>query len=187
MLKNWKLHQVLLYSLAIIVNNIQTPEIQAVLSSFFVTVMILQMVVIGVVEGVLNIGVQNGIQRQLKARGPVWGPTGPSLNSQHSKLNWPTLHSLSSPQSTNAREPWPSNDAKVPLEAYRGSNKSCHRNQTCDFGARYTVEYDSVLSQQSISDEIISLILCVWKLGFSNPVTYAFLFVTKNWIFCHRR
>ena len=87
MLKNWKLHQVLLYSLAIIVNNIQTPEIQAVLSSFFVTVMILQMVVIGVVEGVLNIGVQNGIQRQLKARGPVWGPTGPSLSSQHSKLN----------------------------------------------------------------------------------------------------
>jgi len=34
------------------------------------------------------------IRRQLKARGPVWGPTGPSLYSQHSKLkitdiNWP--------------------------------------------------------------------------------------------------
>jgi len=37
-------------------------------------------------EGELNIGVQNGIQRRLKARGPVWGPTGPSLHSQHSKL-----------------------------------------------------------------------------------------------------
>ena len=37
-------------------------------------------------EGGLNIGVQNGIQRQLKARGPVWGPTGPSLCSRHSKL-----------------------------------------------------------------------------------------------------
>ena len=47
--------------------------------------MILQVVVIGVVGG-FNIGVQNGIQRQLKARGPVWGPTGPSLCSQHSKL-----------------------------------------------------------------------------------------------------
>jgi len=37
MLKNWKLQQVLVYSLAIIVwlNNFQTPEIQAVLSSFF--------------------------------------------------------------------------------------------------------------------------------------------------------
>jgi len=43
------------HSLAIIVwvprNNFQTPEIQAVLSSFFVTVMILQVVVIGVVGG----------------------------------------------------------------------------------------------------------------------------------------
>ena len=37
-------------------------------------------------EGGLNIGVQNGIQRQLKAGGPVWGPTGPFLCSQHSKL-----------------------------------------------------------------------------------------------------
>ena len=33
-------------------------------------------------EGQLNIGVQNG----MKARGPVWGPTGPFLCSQHSKL-----------------------------------------------------------------------------------------------------
>ena len=37
MLKNWKLQQVIVYSLAIIVwvNNFQTPEIQAVVSSFF--------------------------------------------------------------------------------------------------------------------------------------------------------
>ena len=27
-----------------------------------------------------NIGVQNGLRRQLKARGPVWGPTGPFLS-----------------------------------------------------------------------------------------------------------
>ena len=49
-----------LYSLAIIlsVNNFQTPEIQAVLTNFFfVTVMILQVVVIGV-EGGLSIGVK---------------------------------------------------------------------------------------------------------------------------------
>jgi len=53
MLKKWKLQQVLVYSLAIIVwvNNFQTPEIQAVLSSFFVTVMISQVVVIGVGGG----------------------------------------------------------------------------------------------------------------------------------------
>ena len=37
-------------------------------------------------QGGLNIGVQNGIRRQLNARGPVWGPTGPFLCSQHSKL-----------------------------------------------------------------------------------------------------
>ena len=75
MLKRWKVQQVPVYSLALIVwvNNFQAPKIQAVLSSFFVTVMILQMVVIGVVGGGgLNIGVQNGIQRQLKARGRLW-------------------------------------------------------------------------------------------------------------------
>ena len=49
------------------------------------TVLIWQVAVIGVVGGP-NIGVQNGIQRQLKARGPVWGPTGLLLYSQHSKL-----------------------------------------------------------------------------------------------------
>ena len=66
-------------------NNFQTPKIRVVLSSFFVMVTILHAVVIGVVGG-LNIGVQNGIRRQLKVRGPVWGPTGPFLCSQHSKL-----------------------------------------------------------------------------------------------------
>ena len=37
-------------------------------------------------EAGFNIRVQNGIRRQMKARGPVWGSTGPSLCSQHSKL-----------------------------------------------------------------------------------------------------
>ena len=71
------------------VNNFQTPEIQAVLSSFFHD----GNDVAGGSnrgdgwgkKGGLNIGVQNGIRRQLKARGPVWGPTGPFLSSQHSK------------------------------------------------------------------------------------------------------
>ena len=51
MLKKWKLQQVLVYSLAIIVwvNNFQTPKIQA--AAFFVTVMIFQVVAIGVVGG----------------------------------------------------------------------------------------------------------------------------------------
>ena len=47
--------------------------------------MILHVVVIEVVGG-LNIGVLNGVRRKLNARGPIWGPTGPSLCSQHSKL-----------------------------------------------------------------------------------------------------
>ena len=53
MLKKWKLQQVLVYSLAIIawVNNFQAQKNQGVLSSFFVTVMILHMVVIGVGGG----------------------------------------------------------------------------------------------------------------------------------------
>jgi len=69
------------------VNNFQAPKIQAVWAAFFMAVMILQGVVIWVgVEGGLNIGVENGIWRQLKARSPVWGPTGPFLCSQHFKL-----------------------------------------------------------------------------------------------------
>ena len=72
------------------------------------TVMILHVVVIGVVggvEGELNIGLQNGIRRQLKARGPVWGPTGPFLCSQHSKLKITDIGQPTSPPSTNTREP----------------------------------------------------------------------------------
>ena len=62
------------------VNNFQTPEIQAVLSSFFVMVMILQVVVIRVVGG-LNIGAQNGtIESQRSSLGPYW------TFSQHSEL-----------------------------------------------------------------------------------------------------
>ena len=89
MLKKWKLQQVVVYSLVIIVwvNNF---EIQAVLSRFFHD----DYDIAGGSsmgdgwgeEDGLNIGVQNGIQRQLKARGPIWGPTGPFLCSQHSKL-----------------------------------------------------------------------------------------------------
>ena len=71
-------------------NNFQTLEIRAVLSSFFRD----GNDIAGgsnrgggwAEEGGLNIGVQNGIRRQLKPRGPVWGPTGPFLCSQHSKL-----------------------------------------------------------------------------------------------------
>ena len=90
MLKKWKLQQVVVYSLAIIVwvNNFQAPEIQAVLSSFFVMVMILQVVVIGVggEEGGLNIGVKNGIRRQLKARGQFGALL--DLSCAHSTPNW---------------------------------------------------------------------------------------------------
>jgi len=83
--------QVLVYSLAIIVwvNNFQTPKIQAVVSSFFHDG---NDIACGSNRGGwgevgrFNIGVQNEIRRQLKARGPVWSPTGPILCSQHSKL-----------------------------------------------------------------------------------------------------
>ena len=87
---------------------------------------------------------------------PELGPVcGPFLYSQYSKLKitdnaWLALCGLSSPPSTNTREPWPFNGAKAPFEAYTGSKKSYHRNQTRNFGARHTVEYDSVLSQQCI-------------------------------------
>jgi len=51
MLKKWKLQQVVVYSLAIIVwvNNFQAPKFMLFWAAFFVMVMILQVVVIGVV------------------------------------------------------------------------------------------------------------------------------------------
>ena len=47
-----------------------------------------------------------------------------------------------------------------------GLEESCYRNQTCQSGRKYSVEYDSVLDQQSISGKNVSLILCVWKPGY---------------------
>ena len=138
------------------VNNFQTPEIQAVLSSFFCD----GNDIAGGSnrgggwgeEGELNIGVQNGIRRQLKARGPIWGPTGPFLCSQHSKLKITDIGQpfvacpvLQAPIQESHDQI--SNGAKVLLEAYTGSKKSCHRNQTRGFGAKPAVECDSVLNQ----------------------------------------
>jgi len=90
MLKKWKLQQVVVYSFTIIVwvNNFQTPEIQAVLSTSFCDGNDIARGSNrggGWGRGGPNIGVQNGIWRQLKARGPDWGPTGLFLCSQHSK------------------------------------------------------------------------------------------------------
>ena len=70
------------------VNNFQTAEIQVVLSSFFHDS---NDIARGSNRGRwvgsrLNIGVQTGMRRQLKARGSVWTPTGFFLCSKHSKL-----------------------------------------------------------------------------------------------------
>jgi len=122
------------------VSNFQAPEIQAVLSSLFRD----SNDIAGGSNrgGGLNIGVQNGTRRQLKARGPVQGPTGPFLCSQHSKLKITDIGQpfVACPALQAPREPWPSNGAKVPLKAYTGSKKSCHRNQTSGLGARHTVD-----------------------------------------------
>ena len=89
---------------------------------------------------------------QLKARGPVWGPTGLFVCSQHSKLKikdicqpfvaYPALQAPIKESHDHV-----CNGTKVPLEVYTGSKKSFHRNQTRDFGTKHTVEYDSVFSQ----------------------------------------
>ena len=102
----------MVYSLAIIVwvNDFQTLGIQAALSSFLRDS---NDIAGGSNRGGgwgeevgLNIGVQNGIRRQLKAKGPVWGPTGPFLCSQPSKLKITDIcQPLSSPPNTNTREP----------------------------------------------------------------------------------
>jgi len=125
------------------------------------------------------------IESQRSSLGPYW--TFLVLTALQIKDNrhWPALRGLSSPPSTNTRKPWPSNGAKVPLEAYTGSKKSCHRNQTRGFGARPAVEYDSVMSQQSISGEILSLILCVWKPGFfksghTHTHTHTHIYICHN-------
>jgi len=144
---------------------------------------------------VVVIGVVGGGGRWVSYRSVKWNMK--TIESQRSRLgyywtflvltafqiednrHWPALRGLSSLPSTNTREPWPSDGAKAPLEAYTGSKKSCHRNQTRDFGARHTVKCDSVLSQQSISGEIVSLILCVWKPGFFQIPSHIY-FVTSR-------
>jgi len=99
------------YSLAIIVwvNNFQTPKIQAVLSSFFRD----GNDIAGGSnrdggwgeEGGLNIGVQNGLRRQLKARGPVWTFLVLTALQIEDNRRWPAFRGLPSPPSTNTREP----------------------------------------------------------------------------------
>ena len=98
-----------------------------------------------------HIGVQNYMQRELKARGPILGSYWTflvltALQIEHNR-HWPTLCGLFSPPSSSTREPRSSMGAKVPLKVYTGFKKNCHRNQTGDFGARDTVEYHSVLNQ----------------------------------------
>ena len=87
------------------------------------------------------------IERQRSSLWPHWTLLVLTALQIEDNRHWPALCGLSSPPSTNAREPRPSDGAKVPLEAYTGSKKSCHRNQTRDFGTKHAVEYDSVLSQ----------------------------------------
>ena len=73
--------------------------------------------------------------------------------------------------------------AKELLEAYTGFWISCHKNQTRDFGARHTVEYDSVLSQQSISGKIISLYCVCGSQVFFQIYQFVlpFSFTVRNW------
>ena len=82
-------------------------------------------------------------ESQRSSLGPYWTFLVLTEFQIEDNRHWPALRGLSSPPSTNTREPWPFNGAKVPLEAYTGSKKSCHKN----VGARPAVEYVSVLSQ----------------------------------------
>jgi len=127
------------------------PKFKLFWAALFVTVMILQVVVIGVV-GELNIRRSTKwnmktIESQRSSLGPYWTFLVLTALQIEDNRHWPAIRGLFSLPSTNTREPWPSNGVKVPHEAYTGSKKSCHRNQTCGFGARPAVEYDSVLSQ----------------------------------------
>ena len=116
----------------------------------------------------------------MKAKSLIWGPIESTAFHTEDGRHWPALSGLLSLLNTNTREPWPANVTKVPLKAYTGSRAS-HKNQIHDFWARHKVEYNSVLSQQSISGKIISLTLCVWKPGiFSNPITK--LYQTYQWL-----
>ena len=172
MQKKRNLQQILVYPLAIIVwvNNFQTPKIQAALSSFFVRVMILYVIVIGVVDGWAQYRSikwsTKMIENQRSNLGSWWTLLVLTAFQTEDGRHWPSLRDLPSHLSINTRGPWPANGAKARLKAYIGSGKSCHRNQTHDFGARHSEEYDSVLSQQSISGKIVSFILCAWKPGF---------------------
>jgi len=88
---------------------------------FCTVVMILHMVVIGVVDG-LNKGVKKWntktIESQRSSLGPYWTFLVLTALKIEDNRHWPALH-----VSTNTRELWPCNGAKVPLESYTGSKK----------------------------------------------------------------
>jgi len=79
------------------------------------------------------------------------------------KRYWPALRGLPSHLCINTTGPRPANDTKHRSRLTQGLGKAATETR---LRARYSVEFDSVLNQQSISGKIISLILCAWKPGF---------------------
>ena len=134
--KKWKLQQVLVYSLAVIVwvNNFQTSDS----NSFFCD--------------------SNDIARSSNTSGG-WAYKIKTIESQRSSWgayrtfvvltalqiednrHWPVFRGLSSPPSTNTREPWPSNGAKAPLEAHTGLRKASTETKlvTLEQGTQWNV------------------------------------------------
>ena len=103
----------------------------------------------------------------MESRGQVWALHGPPWPSNLSKLTENTIGELSVKSQLATHHYHKAmaiyNGANLPLVALTESEESCYRNQTCQSWRKYSVEYDSVLDQQSISGKTVSLILCVWK------------------------
>jgi len=92
------------------------------------------------------------------------------------KRHWPALCDLHTQPSTHQyKRAWPANGAKAQLVHSRlrlDLIKAATETRLIILEhARYSEEYDSVLSQQSISGKTVNLILLGWKQGFSNLAT----------------
>jgi len=112
------------------------------------------------VAGGLNIVLNEG-RRRMESRDQVMALCGFSLHSNDITAGKLSVKSQFIPHNFNKAMA-----SNCPLVAFAGSGKSCNKNQTCHPARKYGAQNESVLDQQSISGKIISLILCVWKLGY---------------------
>jgi len=105
----------------------------------------------------------------MESRDHVMALCGSSLHTYHSKLSDITVGKLyvkSQFITHNSNKAMASEWCQSSTRGFHRVRKKPQKKQTCYPPRKYRVQGENVLDQQSISGKIVSLILCVWKLGY---------------------